>query len=77
MCCVDVNLRMQPCQTDLDPITLESGELTELRAAYSHQLEEQVALARLDIVNALQEQIQVAFSNLQLLAAPFRRLTID
>ncbi|XP_012253145.2 A-kinase anchor protein 9 isoform X3 [Athalia rosae] len=52
----------QPCQTDLDPIALESGELTELRAAYSHQLEEQVALARLDIVNALQEQIQALLS---------------
>ncbi|XP_046753841.1 centromere-associated protein E-like isoform X2 [Diprion similis] len=52
----------QPCQTDLDPIAVESGELTELRAAYSHQLEEQVMLARLDIVNALQEQIQALLS---------------
>ncbi|XP_046436296.1 nuclear mitotic apparatus protein 1-like isoform X3 [Neodiprion fabricii] len=53
-----IKLVNQPCQTDLDPIAVESGELTELRAAYSHQLEEQVALAKLDIVNALQEQIQ-------------------
>lgn len=64
MLCGPDLLRMQPCQTDLDPIALESGELTELRAAYSHQLEEQVALARLDIVNALQEQIQVAHCHL-------------
>ncbi|XP_033220646.1 golgin subfamily A member 4-like isoform X3 [Belonocnema kinseyi] len=48
----------QCCQTDLDETALESSELTKLRAAYSHQLEEQVALARLDIVNALQDQIQ-------------------
>ena len=52
--------RMQFCQTDLDETGVESSELTKLRAAYSHQLEEQVALARLDIVNALQDQIQVA-----------------
>lgn len=52
---------MQFCQTDLDETALENSELTKLRAAYNHQLEEQVALARLDIVNALQDQIQVAF----------------
>ena len=54
-------IRMQCCQTDLDETALENSELTKLRVAYSHQLEEQVALARLDIVNALQDQIQVAF----------------
>ncbi|XP_051157468.1 pericentrin-like isoform X3 [Leptopilina boulardi] len=48
----------QCCQTDLDETALENSELTKLRAAYNHQLEEQVALARLDIVNALQDQIQ-------------------
>lgn len=54
---------MQHCQTEWDAGALENGELTQLRAAYDHQLEEQIALAKLDIVNALQEQIQVA-SNL-------------
>ena len=49
---------MQLCQTEWDS-ALENGELTKLRDAYSNQLEEQVALAKLDIVNALQEQIQV------------------
>ncbi|XP_024943907.1 A-kinase anchor protein 9 isoform X5 [Cephus cinctus] len=53
-----LNVVSQPCQTEWDTVTLENGELANLRAAYSHQLEEQVALARLDIVNALQEQIQ-------------------
>ncbi|XP_043477475.1 A-kinase anchor protein 9-like isoform X3 [Leptopilina heterotoma] len=48
----------QFCQTDLDETALENSELTKLRVAYNHQLEEQVALARLDIVNALQDQIQ-------------------
>ncbi|KAI4487627.1 hypothetical protein M0802_011983 [Mischocyttarus mexicanus] len=48
----------QSCQTEFDTRTLENGELSKLQAAYNHQLEEQVALARLDIVNALQEQIQ-------------------
>jgi len=38
---------------------LENGELSSLRDAYNHQLEEQIALARQDIVNALQEQFQV------------------
>ncbi|XP_011314815.1 A-kinase anchor protein 9 isoform X3 [Fopius arisanus] len=47
----------QHCQTELEPV--ENSELSELRAAYSVQLEEQIALARCDIVNALQEQIQV------------------
>lgn len=51
---------MQHCQTEWDAGALENGELTQLRAAYNHQLEEQIALAKLDIVNALQEQIQVA-----------------
>lgn len=51
---------MQYCQTEWDAGALENGELTQLRAAYNHQLEEQIALAKLDIVNALQEQIQVA-----------------
>ncbi|CAD1471579.1 unnamed protein product [Heterotrigona itama] len=48
----------QYCQTEWDAGALENGELTQLRAAYNHQLEEQIALAKLDIVNALQEQIQ-------------------
>ncbi|XP_043671342.1 A-kinase anchor protein 9-like isoform X2 [Vespula pensylvanica] len=48
----------QCCQTEFDTRTLENGELSKLQAAYNHQLEEQVALAKLDIVNALQEQIQ-------------------
>ncbi|XP_043509217.1 pericentrin-like isoform X1 [Frieseomelitta varia] len=48
----------QHCQTEWDAGALENGELTQLRAAYNHQLEEQIALAKLDIVNALQEQIQ-------------------
>ncbi|XP_026667954.1 golgin subfamily A member 4-like isoform X3 [Ceratina calcarata] len=45
----------QHCQTEWD---MEKGELARLRAAYDHQLEEQVARAKSDIVNALQEQIQ-------------------
>lgn len=57
---------MQCCQTEFDTRTLENGELSELQAAYNHRLEEQVALAKLDIVNALQEQIQVASSRLQI-----------
>ncbi|XP_076276510.1 uncharacterized protein LOC143207205 isoform X3 [Lasioglossum baleicum] len=50
------------CQTEWDAGALESGELTQLRAAYNHQLEEQIALAKLDIVNALQEQMQALLS---------------
>ncbi|XP_054003067.1 pericentrin-like isoform X3 [Hylaeus anthracinus] len=46
------------CQTEWDAGALENGELTQLRAAYNHQLEEQIALAKLDIINALQDQIQ-------------------
>ncbi|XP_006607658.1 A-kinase anchor protein 9-like isoform X9 [Apis dorsata] len=53
------NMVNQHCQTEWDAGALENGELTQLRAAYNHQLEEQVALAKLDIINALQEQIQV------------------
>ncbi|XP_076684235.1 uncharacterized protein LOC143377145 isoform X2 [Andrena cerasifolii] len=52
------NVMNQHCQTEWDAGALENGELTQLRAAYNHQLEEQIALAKLDIVNALQEQIQ-------------------
>ncbi|XP_028981980.1 pericentrin isoform X2 [Diachasma alloeum] len=52
-----VSTSEQHCQTELEPV--ENGELRDLRAAYSAQLEEQIALARCDIVNALQEQIQV------------------
>nr|XP_033185460.1 A-kinase anchor protein 9-like isoform X1 [Bombus vancouverensis nearcticus] len=52
------NMANQHCQTEWDAGALENGELTQLRAAYNHQLEEQIALAKLDIVNALQEQIQ-------------------
>ncbi|XP_076180017.1 uncharacterized protein LOC143153085 [Ptiloglossa arizonensis] len=52
------NMVNQHCQTEWDAGALENGELTQLRAAYNHQLEEQIALAKLDIVNALQEQIQ-------------------
>ncbi|XP_057326171.1 pericentrin-like isoform X3 [Microplitis mediator] len=51
----------QLCQTELDA-AVENSELTELRAAYSQQLEEQIALAKCDIVNALQEQIQALVS---------------
>ncbi|CAL7942532.1 unnamed protein product [Xylocopa violacea] len=52
------NVVNQHCQTEWDAGALENGELTQLRAAYNHQLEEQIALAKLDIINALQEQIQ-------------------
>ncbi|CAK9818187.1 Pcnt [Anthophora quadrimaculata] len=52
------NVINQHCQTEWDAGALENGELTQLRATYNHQLEEQIALAKLDIVNALQEQIQ-------------------
>ncbi|KAG7207902.1 hypothetical protein KM043_009495 [Ampulex compressa] len=48
----------QHCQTEWDAGALENGELSKLREAYNHQLEEQVALARVDIINALQEQFQ-------------------
>ncbi|XP_011059724.1 PREDICTED: A-kinase anchor protein 9-like isoform X3 [Acromyrmex echinatior] len=50
----------QYCQTEWE--VLENGELSSLRDAYNHQLEEQIALARQDIVNALQEQFQVLLS---------------
>ncbi|TGZ57607.1 Uncharacterized protein DBV15_09844 [Temnothorax longispinosus] len=50
----------QYCQTEWE--ALENGELSSLRDAYNHQLEEQIALARQDIVNALQEQIQALLS---------------
>ncbi|XP_031829895.1 uncharacterized protein LOC116425825 isoform X3 [Nomia melanderi] len=56
------NVVSQHCQTEWDVGALENGELTQLRAAYNHQLEEQIALAKLDIVNALQEQIQALLS---------------
>ncbi|KZC09212.1 Pericentrin [Dufourea novaeangliae] len=56
------NVVNQHCQTEWDAGALENGELTQLRAAYNHQLEEQIALAKLDIVNALQEQIQALLS---------------
>ncbi|XP_020284219.1 A-kinase anchor protein 9-like isoform X3 [Pseudomyrmex gracilis] len=46
----------QHCQTEWE--ALENGELSSLRDAYNHQLEEQIALAKQDIVNALQEQFQ-------------------
>ncbi|XP_077272037.1 uncharacterized protein LOC143902746 isoform X1 [Temnothorax americanus] len=50
----------QYCQTEWE--ALENGELSSLRDAYNHQLEEQIALARQDIVNALQEQFQALLS---------------
>ncbi|KAG5347491.1 PCNT protein, partial [Acromyrmex charruanus] len=50
----------QYCQTEWE--VLENGELSSLRDAYNHQLEEQIALARQDIINALQEQFQVLLS---------------
>nr|XP_033337619.1 golgin subfamily A member 4-like isoform X2 [Megalopta genalis] len=56
------NMVTRHCQTEWDAGALENGELTQLRAAYHHQLEEQIALAKLDIVNALQEQIQALLS---------------
>nr|XP_012135582.1 PREDICTED: A-kinase anchor protein 9-like isoform X3 [Megachile rotundata] len=52
------NVVNQHCQTEWDAGALENGELTQLRAAYDHQLEEQIALAKMDIITALQEQIQ-------------------
>lgn len=67
---------MQCCQTEFDTRTLENGELSKLQAAYNHQLEEQVALAKLDIVNALQEQIQVASSHLQIFHISFIHMFI-
>lgn len=54
---------MQYCQTEWE--ALENGELSSLRDAYNHQLEEQIALARQDIVNALQEKIQVDLNYLK------------
>ncbi|XP_076652760.1 uncharacterized protein LOC143359027 isoform X3 [Halictus rubicundus] len=56
------NMVTRHCQTEWDAGALENGELTQLRAAYNHQLEEQIALAKLDIVNALQEQMQALLS---------------
>ncbi|KAL6263194.1 hypothetical protein P5V15_005994, partial [Pogonomyrmex californicus] len=50
----------QYCQTEWE--ALENGELLSLRDTYNHQLKEQVELARLDIVNALQEKIQALLS---------------
>ncbi|XP_011334702.2 GRIP and coiled-coil domain-containing protein 2 isoform X2 [Ooceraea biroi] len=50
----------QYCQTEWE--ALEIGELSSLRDSYNHQLEEQIALARQDIVNALQEQFQALLS---------------
>ncbi|XP_011164731.1 golgin subfamily A member 4 isoform X3 [Solenopsis invicta] len=50
----------QYCQTEWE--ALENGELSSLRDAYNRQLEEQIALARQDIVNTLQEQIQALLS---------------
>jgi len=55
---------MQYCQTEWE--TLENDELSSLRDAYNHQLEEQIALARQDIVNALQEQFQVDVDRMKL-----------
>lgn len=52
-----LHICMQYCQTEWE--ALENDELSRLRDAYNHQLEEQVALARRDIINALQEQFQV------------------
>ncbi|XP_078044390.1 uncharacterized protein LOC144473892 isoform X3 [Augochlora pura] len=56
------NMVTRHCQTEWDAGALENGELTQLRAAYHHQLEEQIGLAKVDIVNALQEQIQALLS---------------
>ncbi|KAL0122164.1 hypothetical protein PUN28_007126 [Cardiocondyla obscurior] len=50
----------QYCQTEWE--ALENGELLSLRDAYNHQLQEQIALARQDIVNALQEKFQALLS---------------
>ncbi|XP_067211849.1 golgin subfamily A member 4-like isoform X3 [Linepithema humile] len=50
----------QYCQTEWE--ALENGELSSLRDAYNHQLAEQIALARQDIVTALQEKIQTLLS---------------
>ncbi|XP_050446961.1 A-kinase anchor protein 9-like isoform X3 [Cataglyphis hispanica] len=50
----------QYCQTEWEAV--ENDELSRLRDAYNHQLEEQVALARQDIINALQEQFQALLS---------------
>lgn len=53
---------MQFCQTEQSStvaVQESCNELNELRADYNRQLEEQVGLARIDIMNALQEQIEV------------------
>lgn len=53
---------MKSCQTDdcNATTTQEShNELNELRADYKRQLDEQVSLARVDIIHALQEQFEV------------------
>lgn len=53
---------MQFCQTEqcsTAAVQESCNELNELRADYNRQLEEQVGLARIDIINALQEQIEV------------------
>ncbi|KAM0724726.1 Pericentrin [Formica fusca] len=55
-----ISIVHQYCQTEWE--ASENGELSRLRDAYNHQLEEQVALARQDIVNALQEQFQALLS---------------
>ncbi|XP_032673747.1 A-kinase anchor protein 9-like isoform X3 [Odontomachus brunneus] len=48
------------CQTEWE--ALENGELSNLRAAYNHQLQEQIELARQDIVNGLLEQFETLLS---------------
>ncbi|XP_014473124.1 PREDICTED: A-kinase anchor protein 9-like isoform X2 [Dinoponera quadriceps] len=50
----------QYCQTEWE--ALENGELSNLRAAYNHQLQEQIELARQDIVNGLLEQFETLLS---------------
>lgn len=53
----DIHVCMQYCQTEWE--ALENGELSNLRAAYNHQLQEQVEIAKQDIVNSLLKQFEV------------------
>ncbi|XP_066586159.1 uncharacterized protein [Prorops nasuta] len=46
----------QKCQTEGD--SLENNELSQLRADYNRQLEEQVVQIRIEVVNGLKDQIQ-------------------
>ncbi|XP_032454885.1 centromere-associated protein E isoform X3 [Nasonia vitripennis] len=53
-----VNQFCQTEQSSTAAVQESCNELNKLRADYNRQLEEQVGLARIDIINALQEQIE-------------------